>query len=462
MDQKGKASILRIISDIIKADSIIDMRELDVLNSIKEKYGIHRIDEIEAEHLSLTDAIMYLSNMTDGLRRDFLGDLLKVSISDNSISREEAIIIFAIKIYITEGLYDNCKLKSIETDNLDLDSTQILYVESEFDNNINWEINDSFREIKTELKLSGFDFVYLPKIVERYRGMSDEQLNSIIQFVCPSASNSRLLVISKQLKKLSTSEFCRDLLAGKLNVRDFALMPPSLIFKIGDSNVDGRNLSNFMIFELEKNILLTIRNLVDLFSEIFQNSNINHLREDRNSIVYKGFQKQIIDLLILQRGIKSTIVLDTINGRIGLPEADAFLEMHRREKALYALFLLESSRGGIRFTMPEKGNINKHLESLKKLQLKYSLIYQKFGGNRELAPDLSDAATRGPMLSNIKKSILKMKDILYDVKDYLIQRDESGVYFVSLPMHFCKCRDCNINEVIPLTDSIDWQKIAEL
>ena len=117
MDQKGKASILRIISDIIKADSIIDMRELDVLNSIKEKYGIHRIDEIEAEHLSLTDAIMYLSNMTDGLRRDFLGDLLKVSISDNSISREEAIIIFAIKISPSSlpfPLFPDCVLTSVE------------------------------------------------------------------------------------------------------------------------------------------------------------------------------------------------------------------------------------------------------------------------------------------------------------------------------------------------------------
>ena len=43
---------MRIVSDLIKADAIIDTREIKFLMSSKEKYGIKRDDE------------RYVSNMT--------------------------------------------------------------------------------------------------------------------------------------------------------------------------------------------------------------------------------------------------------------------------------------------------------------------------------------------------------------------------------------------------------------
>ena len=46
MKQVERASIMRIVSDLIKADGIIDSREISVLQRIREKYGIKKEDEI--------------------------------------------------------------------------------------------------------------------------------------------------------------------------------------------------------------------------------------------------------------------------------------------------------------------------------------------------------------------------------------------------------------------------------
>lgn len=42
---------------------------------------------------------------------------------------------------------------------------------------------------------------------------------------------------------------------------------------------------------------------------------------------------------MLRKGVKSSVVIDTLKEQIYFPEADVKLEkIHRREKALYALF----------------------------------------------------------------------------------------------------------------------------
>ena len=46
MKQIERASIMRIVSDMVIADAIIDVREIEFINSIKNKYSIKKEDEI--------------------------------------------------------------------------------------------------------------------------------------------------------------------------------------------------------------------------------------------------------------------------------------------------------------------------------------------------------------------------------------------------------------------------------
>ena len=42
MKQTERASIFRVVSDLIKADAIIDTREMEKLDSIRDKYAIKK------------------------------------------------------------------------------------------------------------------------------------------------------------------------------------------------------------------------------------------------------------------------------------------------------------------------------------------------------------------------------------------------------------------------------------
>ena len=81
MKQLERASIMRIVSDMVKADAIIDMQEIEFLNSIRQKYNIKREDEVFADTLTLADAFQILKDSPESLRQDMWGDFRGMAIS---------------------------------------------------------------------------------------------------------------------------------------------------------------------------------------------------------------------------------------------------------------------------------------------------------------------------------------------------------------------------------------------
>ena len=48
MRQSERASIMRIVTDLIEADGILDTREIRFLETLRSKYGIKKEDEVRA------------------------------------------------------------------------------------------------------------------------------------------------------------------------------------------------------------------------------------------------------------------------------------------------------------------------------------------------------------------------------------------------------------------------------
>lgn len=464
MKQSERASIFRIVSDLIKADAIIDTREMDMLDSIREKYAIKKDDEILGSSYTLANAVNTLLQSPKCLRHELISNFHAIIMSDNYCAREEALLLAALRLSMTLNSDTECRIISIDTSNVYIDPTQILYVESDFDNDVNWEINEKFREIIAEVRLAGFDLVYLPKIAEHYRNIPDADFFNIAAFLYPKASQDRLTTVTKQLHNLSTSVFCKDQLAGKLGIKEFSVINLSIMIKIGSSLVNDVEIANFLLVELEKDVVNSIRTILDLFSEYYHTLRLNYLKEEKGRFIITGFYKQIFDLYMLRKGIKSAVVIDVYRETIRFPEADATIEkLHRREKALYALFLLESASGGINFSKPTSARqLAKYQKRIEAVQKKYRLIYKKFGGEPQKAPDISKSETRLPMIALIKKQLKTLGDVLYHVDDYMIQRNVFGNYCISISPSLCCYCGIDMNDIYRLSDSEEWQRISAL
>ena len=104
MKQIERASIMRIVSDMVKSDLIIDMQEIEFLNGVRDKYNIKRDDEIVADSLTIADAFHNLRILPDSIKKDLLGDLQSMATADSVCSREEAIYLLAVIACLSENL----------------------------------------------------------------------------------------------------------------------------------------------------------------------------------------------------------------------------------------------------------------------------------------------------------------------------------------------------------------------
>lgn len=464
MKQTERASIMRIVADLIKADGIIDTREISFLETLREKYSIKKEDEVLAASYTLSTALETLRESPKTLRRDLLGDFMHVAMSDNFCAREEALLLLTLRTCLTADDGDDVSMLSIDTGSLLFEPTQILYVESEYDENVNQQIARHFRDISAEVRLAGFDFVYLPKIAEHYQGIDEADILQIVGFLYPKVSRERLQIIIRQLRNISTADFCKTQMAAKLNIRGFESIEPSLLIKVGDSYVDDAKVANFLMVRTGDDVLGRIRTVTDMFAEFFHNVSLNYLKEEKGRLIFTGIYKQVFDIFMLRKGVRSMVVVDTVREQIRFPEADVKLEgIHRREKALYTLFLLESASGGISFTKPEsQKQYERYEKRMAALQTKYKLIYRRFGGDEAKAPDITIPEIRLPMISLLKRQILKLGDVLFHIEDYTVQRNIYGNYSVGIPASLCQCCEGNATEFMPLSESEDWSRISAL
>lgn len=147
-----------------------------------------------------------------------------------------------------------------------------------------------------------------------------------------------------------------------------------------------------------------------------------------------------------------------------MPEAEIRLsKLHRREKALYALFLLESRSGGLNFSKPDNAHaLRKFDYRMQLIQLKYEMIYEGFGGNRANAPKICQSENRLPMLSLIKQQIRSVGEMLCNADDYMVQRNIFGNYSVAISPELCLCYDSEQMKICRMEDSDFWSRVSAL
>lgn len=467
MTQEERSSLMRIVVDLIKADAIIDSREIEWLARLREKYRIRQTDEVEAAKMTLEEAVNTTAEMETEEKADLMGDFRGAAMSDDFCAREEALLILALETVLSPDAPMEATILSAEVkDGIDMDDAQVLYTESCSAEEANAQIADHYREIWTELRLAGFDFVYLPQVAAHYREVEREELKSIIGFLFPEAGESRAERAVERICNLQTANFCKDYLVAKMGLDRLKDCGASLLVKIGNNRVNGKPYANFLHLELTADVLGCVRGLVDEFSKLYKTRVLNYLEEASGRFVYAGFYKQVIDLVMLRRAIRSRVVADAAHREIRLTDADVVLNgLSRREKTLYTLLLMESPSGGINFTPPASDVpriVERYNRRMRRVQEKYAKIYHLFGGDAAQAPDLSDAKTRLPMLSHIRRHISDVAHLLHNPDDYLVQRNHYGNYAVNLDAELCLCYDAMTGRECMFSESESWSRILAM
>lgn len=460
-----KVAIARIFADLIKADRIVDTGEMECWRNICNKYAIGKDVRIEAREVSFADALNVICNSgVQGLKEDLLGDCRSMTVSDGFCAHSEALLMIALTTMLESGQPFRGDVISIPRASFNIDIATALYIENDFDPETNEAIRVHYRSIFKEFQLAGFHFVYIPKIIDHYRSTDPALFKDILSFLAPSMTEIGLDNTYKSLMKMTTGVFCKDLLCNKCGITELRNTMPSLLIKIGNSFVGEAQYANYLKIDVDEDIATTVQTFVDCFSEMLSSDVfvVNTSEERDNQFHFHGFYKQLLDIFLVRRNIRSTILLNPYKEEIIFPDIDSkAMGLHRRERALYALLLCQGS-DGINFSAPKSANaLDRYNRRMKRIQQRYSAIYEMFGGEKETAPDLSVPEIRRPIFSCLKRSIKNLQ-ALYNPEDYNITKSGDGAFSVNVEPELVYVCQLDSDEPVPLHESEMYRKWAKI
>lgn len=459
-----KIAVARIFADLIKADRIIDTGEMECWNRVCAKYSIDKEVETDAQYVSFSDALESICNSgVQGLKEDLLSDCRSMTVSDGFCAHSEALILIALILMLDSYQPFRVETFSIPKASFNIDIATSLYIESDYDAATNEAIRVNYRSLFKEFQLVSFHFVYPPKIIEHYQDTDPKLFHQILSFLAPSMSESGIENAYKSLMKMTTGVFCKDLLCNKCDITDLRNTYPSLLIKIGNSFVGEDAYANYLKIEVDEDILSTVQSFIDRFCEMLSSDVyvVNTSEERDSQFHFHGFYKQLLDIFLIRKNIRSHILIDPYKEEIFFPDVDAKANgLHRRERALYTL-LLCYGKDGINFNQPKSTDgLSKYTKRMEKIQTRYSIIYSLFGGTADTAPDLSIPEIRRPIFSCLKRS-LKNIPSLYNPEDYNLTKNRDGVFSVNIDDNMVLVTELDSAEPIPLTNSKLFKKFKD-
>ena len=391
LDRIQKIAFARIISDLIEADFIVEEREMEFFENIISKNGLNISESmlIEAKTMDFAKAVKFLKELDDNGRTSIIKILKDLALSDGTCVPQEAIQIFALEQAMEHDAY----LYSVPLKEIGIDNMKVIYIENEKNTDISKAIEKNYRSISNEFALAGFNFVYIPFVVEDYKQMNPDYLKKVVRYMIPSSSQEKIGSICNDLQRMTTDKFCRDLLYKKIQI-PLIDSKPSLLIKINESalidqygsdSTERTNFANYLRIELSgDDVLNEIRQLIDSYHKMINCSiSVNSMPKNQK-FMYYGFHRSLFDLIAYGREQKEYTLTFDITSR----QAEVYFEsvdgsneripikLNPHETALYIMIVKKS--------LKEKGLYWREKENAQKRAVleEYNQIYKRLAYGR--------------------------------------------------------------------------------
>lgn len=436
MKRSDRIAITRIITDLIKADNIIDAGEMAYYAQLKEEYAINKDIEQAAVKTTLSDAVCQLAKTDDRVKDRFLEHCNEMTVSDGFCAPQEALLVMSLQYSLNECC-ESAEVISVPLSNFSIGKGQVLFVESNYNERINKAIKHNYRTIDNEFRLAGFNFIYIPHIIKHYVQYRDDIFSKVANFLAPHLTEDEIMDLMLNLTSMTTARFCREQLCERLGMRVLADSVPSLLVKVNDNIVGDKFYENFFRIDLNKDCLSLIRRLMDGYVGMLNadTHTVSHIDEKENQFLYYGFYRQLFDMYTIRDVEQCTIEINPYQGEIRLPEINKTLPFKRRkEKSFYMLLLVESAKhGGINFNLLSgKKQFELYQSKMADVMKMYKRIYGAFGGEDDRVPDITRPEIRRPIISNVRKIVDSLQNVLHDTASYNIAKNGIGFFHIPL------------------------------
>lgn len=312
MTKEQRIAMARIISDMIKADNIIEENEIMDMKKLMSKYSITQQDMSDARNVRFSEAVMILQDMQRKDRQDFFDCIYAIALSDNVCVPKEALLLIALQYCLVDHDRKDVNgnripkpyLISCPAGESTISDQYMVYLENSYDEERNVEIMQDFKLLVTQSRLNGFNFIYIPKMVEEFKDMDSQYVKDVISYMAPQLNNEVVTDVYDRLCQMTTKEFFHSVLYKKLQVKAIFDAKPSILINIGTSVIpycatDGsiQYYTEFLCIPIATSTLSLVEEILAFYQSKVSVKTIT-ITDNKGQFKYFGFYKALFDFLI--------------------------------------------------------------------------------------------------------------------------------------------------------------------
>jgi len=462
-----RKSVCRILTDLVKSDSVISVDEMDVLDEAAKTYELTKEIHIESYSMSLADAAAYVAIQKPQVRDRIVKLMESCSLKDGECCREEALLISSIEI-------ENAgkgRILSMPMNNRPILSSQILFVDSTYNPRKN-ELDRNYEELSRIVEMAGFELIYVPKVAMDFKVMKKgEDLKRLLSIVNPTLSESALVSKVMSLQDMDSRYFYLQVLNGKLQM-GITIQRPSWLIRLPNSVVSGNGYANYLCFDVDMDDIKG--QLISFIEELNKRQTpytvlVNRHSDRSKDFLYGGFHKALLDVMASDRvepweikvyvraGLNPVIdksepgkkfSVEICKGSAAYP-----VLINGREAAFYLLLLCgsASSQRGIDFEYDR--------ERSKKVQAQFIEAYHLVSNRDEHFPDITLSSTFRPIKTKVMKGL---EECGIKGELHLFKPTKTGKNTYYIPVNPDNVKIISQEGSTPLLDSTIYQTFCRL
>lgn len=334
LDHKNLVAFVRVVSELIKIDNVIDSEEISMLMQLEKQYGFDRSYKREALQLSLADAITQLSQLDLQARTQILQSFTDIAGADRVCVTREAIMILALR-YCLEGKQDKkCQVINCPNSlNSPDQSPFVMYVENDYDDERHEQIDSQMELIQLMLQQYGLRLFYIEQIVSKLSEMNKEMMLMTLGYLAPELDDTQVQQMYERMQDTDTPTFTSRVLARDLQISALRNIEPSLLISMG---------SSFLCITLEDSVRAHLKSFLQDFGNLVSPTSIaanSHFEVGDDKLRYFGYYKAFFDFILKAEPKESHLVVWPLKSEFEFPEAHRTLRLNQQEASLYTLIL---------------------------------------------------------------------------------------------------------------------------
>lgn len=430
-----RIALARIVYDLIMADKIIDDEEVVKFAKLFGEEN-NRILFHQAQELTFAKAIKLLTQPSDDnndneVIRKVHADqrrrqaekaaniVSETASSDGFCAPSEAILLLAIDYFLKKNnaTYTKYDIQSFKLTDIFIGKRFVLYV----DNNASsksLEVEQNYDLIVNLLASIGFQFIYIPKIVEQYKKKGLEMFKAMSMYIFPDIPEDKVEDVYNNIMQMDTKSFVKDYLNEKLGF-DIICARPSLMVMLGRSSVIGKNISdkglvyetnaNFLKINIgEEKVVNVVGDLVHDFNKFVTFNFHIDFNPAKDKLLYHGIHKAFFRMVALAKNNPQQYNINISTNLHAVFINDYKLPLAKGKTAIYIMILCRSFFGDKKGLPMKKVFSTLKAEERDRLQEQYEWICSHLS-------NCQTTTQRRPLYPNVVNRISEIRNAIEDV-----------------------------------------------